>query len=150
MFNRIQSLLIIKPDGVARGLIGQIVTRFEQKGFRLVGSKMVNATPDLLAKHYPEHFGKDYYPSIEKSMTAGPMFVFVLEGPDGTVEYIRKMLGATNPMKADVGTIRGDLAIDYGHNVCHASDSVEAAKREISVWFKEEELAFYKNSIFTS
>lgn len=150
MINRIQSLLIVKPDGVARGLIGHILTRFELKGFKLIGSKMVNATPDMLAQHYPEHYGKDYYHAIEKSMTEGPMFVFVLEGPDGTVGYIREMLGATNPMKADIGTIRGDFATDYGHNVCHASDSIESAKREIDLWFKKEELAFHKNSTFTS
>lgn len=135
-----RSLLIIKPEGVARGLVGEILTRFEKKGFQLCASKMTVATSELLAQHYAEHVGKDYYPGVEKSMMLGPIFVFVLEGPDGTIPFIRKMLGKTNPMDADVGTIRGDFSVDYSRNVCHASDSIEAAEREISVWFRPDEV----------
>lgn len=136
-----KSLLIIKPEGVSRGFIGKILERFEIKGFQLIASKMTIATPELLADHYAEHFGRDYYPGIVKSMTAGPVFVFVLKGPaNTTVPFIRKMLGTTNPMTADLGTIRGDFATEYGLNMCHASDSNESANREINIWFKPNEL----------
>lgn len=135
-----QSLLIIKPEGVARGLIGDILTRFERKGFYLCASKMIMATPELLAKHYAEHYGREYYPTIESSMMSGPLFVFVLEGPTGIVSFIRKMLGTTYPMQAEVGTIRGDYSVHCCRNICHASDSVEAANKEIAVWFKSEEV----------
>lgn len=139
-----QSLLIIKPEGVARGLIGKILTRFEQKGFHLIASKMAKATPEILALHYAEHYGKDYYPGVEASMMTGPIFVFVLEGPIDTVKFIRKMLGTTNPMNADLGTIRGDFSVASGRNICHASDSIDAANREIELWFKPEELIVCK------
>ncbi len=137
----VRSLLIIKPEGVARGLIGTILNRFEQKGFYLIASKMTMATPDKLALHYEEHFEKDYYLDIEKSMLSGPIFVFVMEGPQGTIECIRKMVGSTNPMNSDPGTIRGDFAVATGRNVCHASDSIESADREINIWFNKVDLS---------
>jgi len=137
------SLLIIKPDGVARGLIGEILSRFEKKGFQLLATKFMMATKELLAAHYIEHYGKDYYPGIESSMLVGPIFIFVVVGRTGTVKFIRKMLGKTDPMESEPGTIRGDLAVERSCNVCHASDSVEAAEREICVWFKSNELIAY-------
>lgn len=137
------SLLIIKPDGVGRGLVGKILTRFEEKGFEIVATKFILATNDVLSVHYAEHFGRDYYPLIESSMTMGPIFVFVLRGKEGTVETVRKMLGSTNPVNAEPGTIRGDWAIDIGRNLCHASDSVSSARREIAIWFKDEEIVNY-------
>jgi|SRR5579872_4548820 len=135
-----RSLLIIKPDGVARGLIGKILTRFEEKGFYIIASKMTMATSEILDQHYADLVNKIYYPNIVSSMTLGPIFVFVLEGPTGSVEYIRKMVGETYPMDADVGTIRGDYCITVGRNVCHASDSIVTAKNEIALWFNPEEI----------
>jgi len=101
------------------------------------------ATPELLAKHYVEHVGKDYYPGLESSMLVAPIFIFVIEGGDGIVKYVRRMLGKTDPMNSDPGTIRGDMSVDKSCNVCHASDSVESGKREIEVWFKPEEIISY-------
>lgn len=138
-----RSLLIIKPDGVARSLTGEILSRFEKKGFKIIGTKFLSAESKTLADHYAEHYGKPYYPLIEQGMMMGPIFVFGLEGPVGTVEVIRKMLGKTDPMKAEPGTIRGDYCVSMGRNVCHASDSVESAERELKVWFKPEELITY-------
>lgn len=103
------------------------------------------ATSELLAKHYVEHVGKNYYPGLESSMLVGPIFVFVLKG-DSIVKYVRRMLGKTDPMDSDPGTIRGDLSVDKSCNVCHASDSVESVKREIEVWFKSEEIVSYARS----
>lgn len=134
------SLLIVKPDAVKRGLIGEVLGRFEKRGFRIVGSKMVNATPDILKQHYAEHYGKDYYQGIEDSMMIGSIFVFVVEGLVGTVATIRTMLGKTDPLQSAPGTIRGDLALNRTHNVCHASDSTESADREIAIWFEPDEL----------
>lgn len=147
MNNIVRSLLIVKPDGVARGLVGKILTRFEKKGFTIVGTKMTVATPDILAQHYEDLVDKPFYPNIVASMTMGPIFVFVLEGPTGMVEFIRKMLGKTDPMTADVGTVRGDLCVATGRNLCHASDSVETAEKEIELWFKPEELLPYETRL---
>jgi nucleoside-diphosphate kinase len=138
-----RSLIIVKPDGVARNLIGKILSRFEQKGFQLIATKFMMATSELLSKHYVEHINRDYYSAIEYSMLIGPIFIFVVEGCEGTVKFIRKMLGKTDPMESELGTIRGDLSIEKNCNICHASDSIESANREINIWFKPEELVSY-------
>lgn len=138
-----QSLLIIKPDGVARSLSGEILTRFEKKGFKICGMKFIRATADQLKDHYAEHVHKSFYADIEASMMTGPILVFVLEGPVDTVKTIRQMLGATDPLKSAPGTIRGDYCLTYRRNICHASDSVEAGLREIAIWFKPDELIKY-------
>ena len=140
---RERTLLVVKPDGVARGLIGEILSRFERKGFNMVASKFITASNTQLEAHYEEHVGRDYFPGIVSSMTSGPVFVFVMEGAIGSVDFARKMLGKTDPMKAEPGTIRGDLCVSTGRNVCHASDSVASATREIQIWFTESELVNY-------
>ncbi|VBB18272.1 nucleoside diphosphate kinase-like [Yasminevirus sp. GU-2018] len=141
---RERTLLIVKPDGVSRGLIGEILGRFERKGLNMVACKLITATKAQLEAHYEEHVGRDYFPGILSStLNMGPMFVFVMEGPVGTVDFARKMLGKTDPMKSEPGTIRGDLCVSTGRNVCHASDSVTSATREISIWFTEGELVNY-------
>lgn len=138
-----QSLLIIKPDAVKRGLIGKVLTRFEERGFKIVASKIVEkASSDILSVHYAEHVGRDYYDNLEKSMQAGSIFVFIVRGPTGTVGVIRTMLGKTNPLESTPGTIRGDFALHKMDNVCHASDSVESAQRESLIWFSGDNVAF--------
>lgn len=141
-----RTLLIIKPDGVARSLIGDILSRFEKKGFKIIGTKFLTPDKEILALHYAEHTNEWYYSLIEQGMTMGPVFVFAVEGPVGTVQVVRNMLGKTDPMQAaDPGTIRGDYCVSTGRNVCHASDSVEAATRELNIWFKPEELIKYNS-----
>lgn len=132
--------MIVKPDGVVRGLVSEVLRRFECKGYRFPAMKMVTPSKDLLKEHYAEHVDKDYYPNIESSMTKGPVMVFVVEGND-VIKSCRKMLGATNPDDADPGTIRSDLAQDRTYNICHASDSPESAEREMKLWFTEDELS---------
>lgn len=133
---------MIKPDGVQRGLVGQILQRFEQKGFKIVGLKFMMVTEKLAEEHYQEHIGKPFYPGLVKFITSGPVVVMVLEGKNVIAE-VRKLNGATNPLDAQPGTIRGDLAQDIGRNVVHGSDSPESAEREISIYFKKDELVEY-------
>ena len=135
-----RSLIIVKPSAVMRGLTGRILSRFEDKNFRIIGSKIVNATKEELKLHYAEHYGKPYYSEIEVSMMSGPIFIFAIKGSKGSVAFIRKMLGTTHPMEAEPGTIRGDFAQSTDQNICHASNSVESGEREINVWFKSGEL----------
>ncbi|KAL6947127.1 nucleoside diphosphate kinase [Hanseniaspora vineae] len=140
--NTERTFIAIKPDGVARGLISQILGRFETKGYKLVGIKLVKPTEDLLNQHYAEHVGKPFFPKMLKYMLSGPILATCWEGKD-VVKQGRAILGATNPLNSAPGTIRGDFAIDMGRNVCHGSDSVESAQREIKLWFKDEELVDY-------
>jgi nucleoside-diphosphate kinase len=130
-----QSLLIIKPDAVKRGIIGEVLSRFEKRGFRMTNGFYCHPTPELLKQHYAEHYGKSYYQNIEDGMMSGPIFVFVLQGPIGTVGVVRTMLGKTDPLDSAPGTIRGDFALEKSNNVCHASDSFSSAEREIAIWF---------------
>ena len=131
MAARVQrTLMLVKPDGVARGLIGQVLTRLENKGFRFPGVKMVTPNKELLRDHYAEHADKPYYSGIESYMMMGPIMAMVVEG-NHAVPVCRTMLGATKPEEAAPGTIRFDLAQHMGRNVCHASDSAESAEREI-------------------
>ena len=139
MSNSERTFIAIKPDGVQRGLVTKILSRFEERGFKLVGIKMVQASQELLDQHYAEHVGKPFYPKMASFMMSGPIVATVWEGKD-VVKQGRKLLGATNPTDSAPGTIRGDFAIDLGRNVCHGSDSVESADREIGLWFKKEEL----------
>lgn len=139
MSNSERTFIAIKPDGVQRFLVTKILSRFEERGFKLVGIKMVQASQELLDQHYAEHVGKPFYPKMASFMMSGPIVATVWEGKD-VVKQGRKLLGATNPTDSAPGTIRGDFAIDLGRNVCHGSDSVESADREIGLWFKKEEL----------
>lgn len=130
---------MIKPDAVERGLIGRIVTRFEARGFRMVGGKLMNISGTLAKKHYEEHEGKPFYDGLISFITSGPVFAMVWEG-ENVIETARTMMGATDPKKAAPGTIRGDYATVVERNVIHGSDSVESARREIALFFEEREL----------
>ena len=134
-----RTFVAIKPDGVKRGIIGRIIERFEDKGFKIVAMKLLQVTPELAAKHYAEHEGKPFYKRLVHYITSGPIVAMVIEGYDA-VESVRHIVGATSPIKADVGTIRADFAQIMEYNVVHASDSIDSANREISIYFKPEEI----------
>merc|ERR1711863_33426 len=138
--NRERTFIMLKPDAVHRGLIGDIIKRFEQKGFKLVAMKMMHASEDLLKEHYADLSKKPFFPGLVKYMSSGPVVPMVWEGLN-VVKTGRVMLGATNPADSSPGTIRGDFCIQVGRNICHGSDAVESAKKEIALWFKEENLA---------
>ena len=140
-----RTFVAIKPDGVKRGLIGKILERFENKGFKIVAMKLLQVTPEIAAKHYAEHIGKPFYPNLVKYITSGPIVAMVFQGYQA-VQGIRHVLGATDPCEADVGSIRADYAQLKAYNTVHGSDSIESAEREINIYFKPEELCpNYKN-----
>ena len=141
-----QTFVAIKPDGVQRGLAGEIISRFEKKGFTLVAMKLLHIRKELAEKHYGEHKEKPFFNSLVSFITSGPVVVMVWEGKDA-INTIRKMMGKTNPLEADTGTIRGDFGIDIGHNVVHSSDSAESAKREISLFFNDSELVSWEKEL---
>ena len=133
-----RTLVIIKPDAVARRLVGEITSRFENKGLQLLYCRMIKEIDHaMLDMHYVDLVKKPYYPLIKESMTMGPVVVQVWQGPKA-IQIVRKLLGATDPKDAAPGTIRGDLAIDIGRNLCHASDSASSAVREICLWLSDE------------
>lgn len=134
-----RTLVIIKPDGVARGLIGDILTRFEKKGLSLVGLKLVTVDKGTAEKHYAEHSAKPFFGSLLSFITSGPVVVMCLEG-NGAIGVIRGLVGPTSGLKAPGGTIRGDLALSGQNNLIHASDSTESSARELELWFKSGEL----------
>lgn len=134
-----RTLVAVKPDGVQRRLIGEVIKRFEQRGFRLVGLKMLQAPDKLLAQHYVSLQKKPFYSSLLYYMTSGPIVAMVWEGHN-VVKTSRMMVGDTDPAAAAPGTIRGDFSVHISRNVVHASDSVEGAQREISLWFHRSEL----------
>lgn len=134
---------MIKPDGVQRGLVGDIVARFEHRGLKIAAMKMLLVSEDLAKKHYEEHAAKPFFPNLVSFIRSGPVVAMVVEGKD-VVPMVRSMVGATNPKNSNPGTIRGDFAVDMGRNVIHASDSPESAKREISLYFNTSEIATYK------
>ncbi|KAH9259623.1 hypothetical protein BASA81_002045 [Batrachochytrium salamandrivorans] len=133
---REQTYIMIKPDGVQRGLVGKIIDRFEKKGFKLVGLKLMTPTEELLKSHYSDLSTKPFFAGLIKYMMMGPVVCIVWEG-DNVVLTGRKMLGATKPSDSVPGSIRGDLCVDVGRNIIHGSDSVEAAQNEIALWFPE-------------
>ncbi len=137
-----RTFVMIKPDGVQRGLVGEILSRFENKGFKIVAAKFSVLAESIVDKHYEEHLAKPFYPGMKAYITSGPVFRFVLEG-DNVVATVRKMNGATNPTEANPGTIRGDYALSIGKNVIHAADSPESAAREIGIHFTPAELVSY-------
>ncbi|MEQ8842490.1 MAG: nucleoside-diphosphate kinase [Acidimicrobiales bacterium] len=130
-----RTLVICKPDSVERGLVGEIIGRFETKGLTLVAADLRTLDADTLARHYEEHAGKPFYDGLVEFMSRGPVFVVVLEGPDHTWKVVRNMMGATNPLDADPGTIRGDLGTLFTENLIHGSDSLDSAQREIGIFF---------------
>lgn len=133
-----RTLVLVKPDGVARGLTGEVLGRIEAKGYRIVALELRSATPDLLAEHYAEHVGKPFYQPLVDFMLSGPVVALVAEG-ERVIEGFRSLAGATDPTVAAPGTIRGDLGRDWGlavvQNIVHGSDSTESAEREIGLWF---------------
>jgi nucleoside-diphosphate kinase len=131
--------LKIKPDGVQRGLVGSIIGRFEKKGYKLQAMKTKQATSEILEQHYKDLVEKPFFPKLKEYMLSGPVVCMVWQGKEA-VSTGRKMLGATNPLESAPGTIRGDFCIEVGRNICHGSDSVENAEREIGLWFDESEL----------
>jgi nucleoside-diphosphate kinase len=141
-----RTFLAIKPDGVQRGLVGEIIGRFEAKGFKLVGMKLMTASRELAEQHYGVHKERPFFAGLVDFITSGPLVAMVWEG-DGVVASARKLIGATNPLNSEPGTIRGDLAVNVGRNIIHGSDAVETAQQEISLWFKEEELSAWTPSL---
>merc|ERR1712226_226273 len=137
--NKERTFIMIKPDGVQRGLLGEIIGRFEKKGFKLVAMKLCSPGKEHMEKHYADLATKKFFPGLVEYMCSGPVCAMVWEG-DNAVVTGRKMLGATRPLDSEPGTIRGDLCIDVGRNICHGSDAVESANAEIALWFKPEEL----------
>jgi len=134
-----QTFLMIKPDGVKRRLVGDILIKLEKKGLKIVAMKMLQITRELAEIHYQEHRGKEFYEELIKFITSGPVVAMVLEG-EGIVEIIRNFAGKTNPKEAGCGTIRGDYAFDLTQNVVHTSDSIVSAKREIINFFEKAEI----------
>lgn len=130
---------MIKPDGVQRGMIGQIMQRFEKRGFKLAAMKISQPGKEHLEKHYADLAKKPFFPGLVEYMNSGPVCAMVWAG-DNVVATGRKMLGATKPFESNPGTIRGDNCIDVGRNICHGSDSVESAQNEIKLWFKDSEV----------
>ncbi|HUC33934.1 MAG TPA: nucleoside-diphosphate kinase [Ilumatobacteraceae bacterium] len=130
-----RTLVLLKPDAVERGLVGEVVSRFERKGLTLVAMDLRTLDQDTLARHYEEHVGKGFYADLVQFMSRGPVVALVIEGPEDTWEVVRAMMGATNPRKAAPGTIRGDLGILFTENLVHGSDSLDSATREISIFF---------------
>jgi nucleoside-diphosphate kinase len=131
-----RSLILVKPDAFARNLTGEIIARFERKGLRLVALNHRTMTRDLAERHYAEHEGKPFYDELVSFITSGPLVAMVLEG-DQAVDAARQVIGATNPLEASPGSIRGDYAIEVGQNMVHGSDSVASAAREVALFFPE-------------
>jgi nucleoside-diphosphate kinase len=138
-----RTLVIVKPDGVQRALVGPILSRLEARGLKIVGLKLVQVSHELAARHYAEHEGKGFYAGLLQYITSGPVIVACVEGTSA-VQMVRNSVGATNPLNAASGTIRGDLALDIGRNLIHASDAPETAERELALWFTASELVSYK------
>lgn len=137
------TLIILKPDAVQRGIVGQLISRFERKGLQLVGMKLMSVSEKLAKTHYAEHEGKPFFPGLLKFVTSSPVLVMAVRGVNA-VAVCRTLIGATNGQKADPGTIRGDFGMSGGYNMIHGSDSPESAERELQLWFDDGELLDYK------
>lgn len=141
-----RTFLMVKPDGVQRGLIGEIISRFEKKGFQLAGAKLLTVPRELAEAHYAEHKERPFFGELVDFITSSPVFAMVWEG-DQVIATARQMMGATNPLNAAPGTIRGDFGISVGMNIIHGSDSPESAERELALWFNDTETTEYKKTI---
>lgn len=141
-----RTLVLCKPDAVQRGFVGQIVSRFERKGLKIAGMKMVRVDETLANRHYQEHVEKAFYPELRGFITSSPVVALAIEG-DNAVEVVRGLMGTTNPQEAAPGTIRGDLGINFTKNLVHGSDSPASAEREIALFFDESELHDYEMTI---
>jgi nucleoside-diphosphate kinase len=141
-----RTFLAVKPDGVQRGLVGEIIRRYESKGFTLVGLKLMQVSRELAEQHYDVHKGKPFFAGLVEFITSGPVVAMVWEG-EGVVASARKIIGATNPLTSEPGTIRGDYGVSIGRNLIHGSDAPETAQREIGLWFKPEELVGWQPTL---
>lgn len=138
-----KSFVMMKPDAVQRRLMGQVLSRFEEKGLQIVAAKLMHISEDLAKEHYGEHSEKPFFGGLVEYITSSAVLAMVIQGDD-CISLIRKMVGATNPKEADLGTIRGDFALDMGRNIIHASDSPQSAEREIALFFDETEIVEYE------
>lgn len=141
-----RTLVLLKPDCVQRRLMGQVLSRFENKGLNVIAAKLLKVTPELAKKHYAEHVQKPFYPGLERFVTASPLLAMVLEGRD-VIRVVREMLGPTNGLKAPPGTIRGDFGSSRQMNLVHASDGADAARREIELYFRQDEVCSYEPTL---
>lgn len=140
------TLIILKPDAVQRGLVGRIIERFESKGLQIVGAKLVKVSSELAKKHYAEHEGKAFFPSLIEFITSTPVMVLAIRGR-GAVAVCRKIIGSTDGAAADPGTLRGDFGMSKSLNLVHGSDSVESAERELKLWFAPEEITLWDRTL---
>ncbi|MBE7385365.1 MAG: nucleoside-diphosphate kinase [Leptolyngbya sp. SIO1E4] len=140
-----RTFIMIKPDGVQRGLVGEVISRFERKGFTLVGMKFMAVSRELAEQHYGVHRDKPFFAGLVNFITSSPVVAMVWEG-DNVIASARTLIGATNPISANPGTIRGDYGITIGRNLIHGSDAVETAQQEIALWFKEPEMTSWESS----
>ncbi len=138
-----RTFIMIKPDGLQRGLVGEIIQRFETKGFTLVGLKQLQVSRELAEKHYAVHKERPFFAGLVDFITSAPVVAMVWEG-EGVVASARKLIGATNPLSAEPGTIRGDFGVSIGRNLIHGSDAIETAQTEIALWFGDNELASWQ------
>ncbi|MEA5508160.1 nucleoside-diphosphate kinase [Crocosphaera sp. UHCC 0190] len=141
-----RTFIMVKPDGVQRGLVGEVIRRFETKGFTLIGLKLMQVSKELAEEHYDVHKERPFFGGLVEFIGSSPVVAMVWEG-DGVVAAARNVIGATNPLTAAPGTIRGDYGVSIGRNLIHGSDAIETAQREISLWFNEKELASWQPTI---
>jgi nucleoside-diphosphate kinase len=141
-----RTLVLVKPDGVQRGLIGEVIARFERRGLRLVAAKFIQVSTELAETHYGEHKGKVFYDGLISYITSAPVMAMVWEGPNA-VAAVRQTVGSTKPIESPPGTIRHDYALEVGRNLIHASDKPETGEREVALWFKSEELVDWKRAV---
>ena len=139
------TLVFLKPDAVQRGLMGRIIARFEDKGLRIVATKLIHVSQEQAQQHYAEHEGKPFYPTLIEFVTSGPVLAMAIRGDDA-VSVCRTLMGTTNGKEAAPGTIRGDFGMSPGYNLIHGSDSPESAKRELAMWFNQDELLDYERT----
>ena len=140
-----RTFIAIKPDGVQRRLISEIIGRFEKKGFKLVGLKQLIPSKELAQEHYGVHKERSFFPALVEFISSGPVIAMVWEG-EGVISSARKLIGSTKPLEAEPGTIRGDLAIDVGRNIVHGSDGIDTANFEINLWFSSEEISDWETA----
>ena len=141
-----QTLVLVKPDGVQRGLAGEVITRLERRGLKLVGMKLMQVSDELARQHYGEHVDRPFFAGLVSFITSSPIVAMVWEA-NNAVEIVRNTMGQTNPVNSAAGTIRGDLGIDIGRNLVHGSDSPESAQREVNLFFRPEEILSYERAV---
>ena len=141
-----RTLVLVKPDGVQRGLAGEVITRLERRGLKLVGMKLMQASDELARQHYGEHVDRPFFGGLVSFITSSPIVAMVWEA-NNAVDIVRNTMGQTNPVSSAAGTIRGDLGIDIGRNLVHGSDSPESAEREVNLFFRPEEILSYERAV---